>query len=293
MLINHNTIISGYKSLRAIPISGTVQVQIYSNNTLIGQTTTKSSGEWVSSIELNDGNYLIKFNGLFHPIGEGPDSHYLTRTTSVEIPLTISSSSNVLTLGNLSSVLAGTPRQNVFFGSDGVNWLFLSIKDYLVDLASDQKIAGLKTFESVTFSNTVTFYGRIIIKNSQNNEAQIYLSSGNQLVFTDPQIGKRSLSSLTKLSEMSDVLSLPSAGTILIGDGTKWASVLPDTGGFVTKADTQTISGTKTFSNVILNGSISGSCVDTDLNVSTTTEGHIPTSLAVKEYIAQQLDLQP
>jgi hypothetical protein len=292
--INHNTAAPGYSSLKAIPINGPVKVQVLSGDTLFGETTTNPNGEWETGISVPDGDYTVRFEGLFHPIGESNKSKYLSRVKQKDVAISVVTEEASTSLGGLKSVIANTPQKDVFFGSDGKNWRFLSIKNNLVDLTSMQSIRGHKTFMvEADFDSVVTLRNRLKFQGSTPAQAftastipdgYIYLSGSNELTFEDGYAGSRTLSSLGRLSLMSDVIAAtPTNGNLLAGNGTYWTSAAPDELGLMTKAGIQTITGQKMFSDIVLNGNISGSSVITDLSLASSNT--LATSLAIKQYI--------
>lgn len=259
--INHNTTTPGYTSLKAIPIDGTVRVQLLSGTEVIDETKTQANGDWEKSFDVPDGSYIVRFRGLFHPIGGDKNTKYLSRVTTKDVPLSVTTQEPAISLGHLRSVKAGSPQKNVFFGSDGQTWNFQSIPERLVDLSSVQTVPGAKTFSSetvfqdvITVGKSIKFQGSVPdgIVSSSVPDSYIYVNTNNELVFSDSRSGVRTFSSLMRLSEMTDVVSgIPSQGNLLSGDGTHWTSLSPVALGILTTSDAQSVAGEKTFLNGI------------------------------------------
>ena len=89
-VINHSISVGEFSSLKAIPISGIVTVEVIdADNVIVGSTRCKSNGEWIESFYLDPGQYTILFRGDFHPIGKGQPSRYLTTTKIIKIPIEV------------------------------------------------------------------------------------------------------------------------------------------------------------------------------------------------------------
>jgi len=210
--INHKSSLGGYSSLIAIPISGKVRVQVLSGSTLIGETTTNSNGEWQSSISVQPGTYTIRFLGLFHPIGKDRRSRYQTTTNQVDISVTIEEKQ--------------------------------SIEEISVDLWSNQTINGRKKFTNVSIEQLSVNTGLLFPK------SKIY-ENGTGLTFQEGSLTK-SLTDLSYLQRMNDVVATPESGHLFYGTGDKWASSSAEDLGILTLNADQTVSGLKTFQQHIV-----------------------------------------
>jgi len=76
--------------LLAVPLAGIVKITVKDlRDTVIGKTTSNSKGEWTDTFCLDDGTYVITFDGHFRPIGEGFTSTYSRPVKSVSVTIVV------------------------------------------------------------------------------------------------------------------------------------------------------------------------------------------------------------
>ena len=96
--VDHNygvEIQAGIPPMLAVPISGTVSIQIFNtSNEIVGETTSTPQGIWRQSFQLEDGSYIVKFSGRFRPIGIGFHSSFTKTVPSVTLNIAVPLSSD-------------------------------------------------------------------------------------------------------------------------------------------------------------------------------------------------------
>lgn len=252
-IINHNSKFGNYKTLKAIPVSGTVTIELLdSNEKVILNTYCNKNGEWIDSFNVEDGSYTVRFKGNFHPIGETKNSRYLTSTKTVDILINIITSPNSVRINNIMEVTAADPLTHTIFYGDGSKWTAKYIPEIIVDLKSNQSISGQKSFNDVTHFKSglsIGLFKEIILglkgKLFEDN-------TGLYLQYDTTKISVIDIP--TKLSNLKDVsIESPAISDLLIYQGL-WTNVSPTNAGILTTNANQDISGLKKFLNGILFG---------------------------------------
>ena len=104
-VVNHNTRIPGYSSLRAMPISGTVTIEVLANGKSVDTTSVSRNGDWLKSFTLEDGEYTLRFSGFFYPIGKGSNSRYMyNERRRIDIALSIDTPKQPTLITSLADV---------------------------------------------------------------------------------------------------------------------------------------------------------------------------------------------
>ncbi len=239
--VNHNTIVDG-SNLYAIPLHGSVRVNIIHSGSIVGSTVTNNKGEWIKSFDLEDGTYIVKFTGSFRPIGKSNIARYATNVSSQSIELVIDSSKPLM-LSDMGDVHNAVPYKNSVLIGDGTKWKQTNISDCTVDKESDQIITGHKSFTSVDAQS-------INISKATFGSGQINSNNG-KMTLADAETSPVTLKQLAKLSFHTDVVEgTPSKNNILVGTGTAWISKTASDANIVTTKDNQIISGSKTFDDL-------------------------------------------
>lgn len=90
-IVNQNYGTGADRPLCAVPVDGhRVTITIFdSNNKNIFSTTADSRGNWRKSASLADGNYRVRFQGLFRPVGSGFSGQYAEPKSLLDVNITV------------------------------------------------------------------------------------------------------------------------------------------------------------------------------------------------------------
>lgn len=187
--------------------------------------------------------------------------------------------SELSSLAGMNDVIDGTPTAENVLIANGSGWVSVSpSQSSFVRITGDQEVSGKKIFSENVTLPMVEF---------ATTGASITTNTDSKLSFTDSS-GTYLLEemALIYLVDLCDVIdSTPTNYNLLMANGETWQSITREGANIVTIETDQTIEGNKNFSgNVIIDGSISGASVDTNLGLSA-SHTHVASSLAIKEYI--------